>query len=342
MQRFVAGITALAMLGWSGAAQAWGSQGHQMVGAIADQLLTANAHAHVAQDLGFSLQVAATWPDCARSVGQVKGKFVYKADPQFATWCKVFETKAGKARMVDYVQRNWRQCVDDDPGRACHAKYHFADVAVQHDHYQLGQVGTDDHDVPHAIAAAIARLEDKPVPAPFDIKDHKEALFLLAHFVGDIHQPLHVGAVYLDPATGALVDPDAVGGDISAFKTQGGNIIMNAGGNLHSEWDAILASLGTTPAPTLLDAARQVPVTSGDLHIWPEAWATDTVLASHQAFAGLAFGPQASFVVRQKPVKAWPVTGKPATYSQDQRTLQAAQLAKAGKRLADLLNTIWP
>jgi len=342
MKHFIAAIMALATVGWSGSALAWGSQGHQLVGAIADQLLTDTARAKVKHDLGYSLQVAATWPDCARGVGKVNGKFAYTADPQFATWCKVFETKAGKARMVDYARRNWGQCVDDDPGRPCNAKYHFADVAVQHDHYQLGLAGTNDHDVPHAIEAAILRLQDKPVPAPFDIKDHKEALLLLAHFAGDIHQPLHVGAVYLDPATGALVDPDAAGGDISGFKTQGGNSIRISGGNLHSQWDGILTSLGTTPGPVLLDAARQVPATPGDPMTWPQAWATDTVMASHQAFAGLAFGPQASFIVRQKPVQQWPVTAKPATYSTDLRTLQAAQLAKAGKRLADLLNAIWP
>ncbi|WP_409362753.1 S1/P1 nuclease [Bradyrhizobium sp. CIR18] len=32
------------------------------------------------------------------------------------------------------------------------------------------------------------------------MKDKKEALFVLSHLVGDLHQPLHVGAVYLDSA----------------------------------------------------------------------------------------------------------------------------------------------
>lgn len=265
------------------------------------------------------------------------------ADPKFATWCRVFETRSGKTRMADYAGRNWHQCLDDDPGRPCNAKYHFADVALQEDHYHLGFAGTNDHDVAHAIAAAIARLEDKPVPAPFDIKDHKEALLLLAHFAGDIHQPLHMGAVYLAPSTGALVDPDTVGGDIASFKTQGGNIIMNGSSNLHGQWDGILASQGTSPGATLLDAARQVPVTAGDFHTWPEAWATDTVVASHTAFAGLTFGPQTAFTVRGRQVQAWPIADQPASYSQTVvRPLQAQQLAKAGKRLADLLNAIWP
>jgi hypothetical protein len=342
MKRLFAGIMALALVAAADTASAWGSQGHQLVGSIADRLLTDNARAHVQHDLGLSLQVAATWPDCVRAVGQVKGKFVYKADPRFATWCKVFETTAGKSRMRDYAKRNWRQCVDDDPKRVCNAKYHYADVAVQHDHYQLGQMGTNDHDVAHAIEAAIQKLDGKPVSAPFDIKDNKEALLLLAHFVGDIHQPLHMGAVYLDQ-TGALLDPDAVGGDVSADKTQGGNSIMNGGDNLHSQWDGILASLGTTARDALVEEARQVPATAGDYHAWPEAWATDTVLASQTAFAGLEFGPPKAFVVNHRTVTAWPVTARPPSYSQAVvRPLQEAQLVKAGKRLADLLNAIWP
>jgi len=39
---------------------AWGPQGHEYVGAIADQLLTANAKAQVKTVLGLDLRIAAT------------------------------------------------------------------------------------------------------------------------------------------------------------------------------------------------------------------------------------------------------------------------------------------
>jgi S1/P1 Nuclease len=58
------------------------------------------------------------------------------------------------------------------------------------------------------INAAIMVLQNMPAPAPFSIKDKKEALFLLAHFVGDLHQPMHVSAIYLDP-NGNFVDADS-------------------------------------------------------------------------------------------------------------------------------------
>lgn len=76
MKTFFAGLAFLSMIAAANAADAWGSQGHQLVGAIADQLLTDNARTHVQQELGVSLQVAATWPDCVRAVGrQANGTF---------------------------------------------------------------------------------------------------------------------------------------------------------------------------------------------------------------------------------------------------------------------------
>ena len=45
------------------------------------------------------------------------------------------------------------------------------------------------------------------------------AIILLAHYVADIHQPLHVGAEYFD-AQGRVTDPDK---DKSALGDEGGN-----------------------------------------------------------------------------------------------------------------------
>lgn len=51
-----------------GHAFAWGADGHQVVGSIADQLLSARARSEVNRILGFELRVAAPWADCVRSV----------------------------------------------------------------------------------------------------------------------------------------------------------------------------------------------------------------------------------------------------------------------------------
>ena len=77
------------------------------------------------------------------------------------------------------------------------------------------------HDVVSAINAAIAVLQGSASPSPVSFTSKREALRVLAHYVGGIHQPLHVGAIYLD-ASGHEVDPDAGTYD-PATKTQGGS-----------------------------------------------------------------------------------------------------------------------
>ena len=315
----------------------WDYQGHEMVGAIADRLLNANAKQQVAHHLGFSLQAAAPWPDCVRSiVHKDNGTFDYLPSPfhpEYRTPCKSFEGDAELARMKDYAKRNWVNCtyIPTTAGQ-CHAAFHFADVAIQRDGYDRRYVGTSDHDIVSAINAAILVLQDRPAPAPFSIKDKKEALFLLAHFVGDIHQPLHVGAVYLD-SNGNQVDPDDTRLDPNT-ETQGGNAIKDGTSNLHSEWDAIPETWGVTPGAAMLADARAVPPTPGPIKGWAASWASDTVKMAQMAFKDLTFfGPPhdwtVTFADRQK-------------YEQDADKIKRMQLAKGGARLAQLLNSIWP
>src|SRR5262245_7559750 len=95
---------------------AWGAEGHEVVGSIADQLLTGHpAKAKVASILGFELRIAAPWLDCVRSVVRhTDGTFEYAPDPhhpEYRAPCPSFETTSEQARMEDYVRRNWRNCV---------------------------------------------------------------------------------------------------------------------------------------------------------------------------------------------------------------------------------------
>src|SRR5471032_3207658 len=101
--KFAAGmIAALA----SANASCWGPDGHHTVGAIADRLIAGSHAAQQVQALlgGLSLQDAAVWADCARGVDPSKG-FVYTSAGAYPE-CKIFETPAGEAEMIDYVKRN--------------------------------------------------------------------------------------------------------------------------------------------------------------------------------------------------------------------------------------------
>jgi hypothetical protein len=177
-------------------------------------------------------------------------------------------------------------------------------------------------------------LEGNPAPGPFSIIDKKEALFMLAHFIGDLHQPLHVAAVYLG-ANGQHVDPDAAHRIDPTTDTEGGNLIRDQYSIFHTEWDAIPEDLGEAATPSLLSVAKSQPPSRGNAEDWPAAWASDTVLTGHDAFAGTEF--------KQTSPEHWSVTfDDRSAYLSSEDKIKRQQLAKAGARLAELLNAIWP
>lgn len=349
-------IICLLCLLQSVSAFAWGYQGHRVVGSIAAQLLNDNARAEVQKILNegaapdpkhdLDLRKAGPWADCVKSVERrADGSYDYVVNPEHLEWevpCTPFKSEAERARMVDYAARNWSNCLylPDGPGKppgACHNTYHFEDVAIQRDHFDRSFQGTSEHDLVAAITAAIAVLRDQPAPPPFSIKDKKEALSLLTHFVGDLHQPLHVGAVYLD-AEGRLVDPDMAHAVDPDTETIGGNAIQDQNVNLHGEWDDIPTDIGDAATRELLAEAHMVPASQGPIESWPAAWASDTIQVAHQAFDGLSFQR-----TEPPPKVEWSVSFDDHTaYLWLADLIKRKQLAKGGARLAEILNTIWP
>lgn len=315
-------------------AWAWGAAGHQTSGAIADGLLVGTRAAkQVKMILRMNLRTASLWADCAKGVSENSGSFTYTASQRFPE-CRTFETPAGKARMVDFVQRNWDGCHPVSGADPCHKQYHYTDVAILRSTYSKSDAGTGDHDLISALGAAIIVLQGGLAPKPFNIKDKKEALLLLAHYVGDVHQPLHVGAIYLD-AVGREVDPDAGLLD-PATQTRGGNQLVEDSHNLHAEWDAIPVSLDPRHfGKTGVANARKFPMTAGAVADWPVAWASETLGVSHEAFEGVTFAPE------NTTAHTWAVT-LPVGYAEMRTQLQRQQLLAAGARLAQVLQAVFP
>lgn len=325
------------------AALAWGFEGHRVTGSIADKLLKPNAKQQVQQILNdagtqdLDLRISGPWGDCVRSVAKHDdGKFRYEVDPdhlEFEVPCTPFNSSRERARIIDYAKRNWT-CGQE---RQCHTAFHFEDVAIQRNSFDRSFQGTNDHDLVAAVSAAIAVLTDKPAPPPFSIKDKKEALLMLTHFMGDLHQPLHVGAVFLG-ADGKLVDPDIAHQIDPATETAGGNAIQDQNLNLHHEWDDIPQDIGDAATRELLAEAQSVPASLGPVESWPATWATDTILVAHDAFKGLSFQ-----LVEPPPRAKWSVSfDDHIGYLRSMDAIKRKQLAKGGARLAEILNTIWP
>ncbi len=325
-------------------AHAFGSQGHMAVGNLGDKLIEGTAAAAQVKAIlgpGERLRQAAIWPDCARAVVQAGGGFKYAPNPMYPQKdCAFFETPAGKQELIDYVARNWDNCEYGGEKKECHKAFHFADIPLQLGHYAPDSVGAAPHDIVHGITAAIVFLRDGTRTEPFRFGDgdqgRREALRLLAHLLGDVHQPLHVGAVYLT-ASGRATNPKKTNKSSADSETRGGNLlVVGPKKNLHEQWDAINKSLG---AEDLTGEAAGVLASTGAIEGWAALWATESIGQARNAYRGLSFGKKKTTGSDQ----GWPVVFKdrPA-YLKAQDAIEKEQVTRGGARLAEVLQVLWP
>jgi S1/P1 Nuclease len=192
---------------------AYGPLGHEIVGAIADERLANTPTAAKINALlgGLTLEKAAVIADEIRGWDN-KGV----DDP------RSFHYSAH--RNIDRQLRDfWRANPPTpgvNPGAPSHHWFHYTDVpVVPAQRYRDGNTGRSKWDVVHMIPFCIQVLQGR-VPEQNERGITKAvAVILLAHYVGDIHQPLHVGAEYFDPQ-GRVADPDK---NKSALADEGGN-----------------------------------------------------------------------------------------------------------------------
>jgi hypothetical protein len=344
-------LAALAAVASAAPAAAWDYPGHRIVGAIADLVLQQHyteAHKRVSALLERkdangevvekrSLSQAAVFADCAK--------------PRNKDFCG----RPSSDEEIKYADRNKQ-----------HAKFHFTDVPLQQRKYIAGSAGTDDIDVVQMIAYAVAQLRgNKPAAKEgVDLTD-TEAVWLLAHLVGDIHQPLHVGAKYFDASCEKTVDPNVVGKPpkfgigTTVAETRGGGLIDLAAPppavpwakNLHFYWDgaAVVRAMQTAGfagseqefAKLLATAPPRGWETRGPPETWATQWANEIMPLAVEAHGRL----QIRKASKPAPVSGaanckWETTIYPAYdvwAGQHART----QIAKAGFRLAALFKAIF-
>ena len=302
----------------------YGPNGHETVGYLADELIAGTpAEIQVKALLGTeTLGEAATWAD--------RAKAKHLTDPE----------------MIAFVTANSQ-----------HHDYHYTDVPIQETQYVDNTFGTKPVDIEHVMTQCIEVLRGNNNPAtnPHGFTP-KIALRLLAHFVGDMHQPLHVGAAYFRQVNGKeqLRDPnsvtgctDDVGGNAINYKPKStGKTIM-----LHMYWDdktvanaMTHAGASTTKqyASFLAASGAVVAQTSGAVTDWPKKWADEMLPISAQAHHGMKFGPRVNGTVFGQPHAVWTVQKTPKNYETWARDTVEERLTTAGNRLAQILHAIWP
>ena len=314
-RRSVLSITASAALvsGLSLTVAAFGSAGHRIVGTLAElHLQNTRALKEVRRILpqNQTLADAAVWPDT------IKDPIYEDADTN------IFKLK--------------------HPG---HDTYHYANLAFQAERYSLDAPGARASDIVQTTREAIRVL--KTGNGPFS---EREALRIVAHLVGDIHQPLHVGTGFIASSGPlAFVQPN---GPTGWRPTLGGNLLVYGPENrfnLHSYWDSHAVNITIDRDDVAAYAARlQREVkpstnwtTPGDADGWPAQWATEGLAHAKEAYRGIRLiadlGPDAD----KRNAHRWSIE-QPSDYDARARPLIRQQLALGGYRLAAVLKAVWP
>lgn len=307
--------------GISANAFGWGGDGHKTIGAIADQMLAGSPTSKKLKTLlqpGESLSSISTWADCAKGF----------------TYCQKELTPEQKAFATANPQ---------------HHDYHYTDIPIDSVSYSEATYGKTDHDVVQILKESISTLRGNPGTHQFS---KREALMLLTHLLGDLHQPLHVGAVYLD-ANGAIQEPTQPLIDSKkVFATEGGNKLHINGTTrvIHGYWDsdAVKTIMRRKKvidpahlATALLDSNSKPLQIKGDLDKAIETWADESLTDSKLAFDGVAIGNHTENYKDSKggATDGWAIT-LPTIYPKLASDIASDRLLLAGKRLAAVLAQI--
>jgi len=360
-------LIVFAVVGFRASLLAYGPLGHQIVGAIADERLANTPTAAKVYALlnGMRLEKAALIAD------EIKGWDKKGVDDPRSFYYSA-------RRNLDRQLRDfWRaNQPTHDPDAPSHHWFHYTDVPVMPaQRYRDGTIGRSRWDVVHMIPFCIDVLQGR-IPEENERKITKPvAVILLAHYVADIHQPLHVGVAYFDPQ-GHLADPDK---DRLALADEGGNTFTLELSDepprrrgirkkkFHGFWDNDSVNTlfpqmpGRLPKKELeaqIDPFKrqlvhematneprnwQMP-SNVSLDSYAEAWADEILPTAREAHARLDFRNVKPFLDNDRVVAAGQAIERQAA----SRTLYRAwasevvrdELHKAGWRLADLLEKI--
>ena len=243
------GVLALAILHCT-AAFGWGNEGHSLVCEIANQRLTPAGQALVAEAQAFRTEILDPFRDCPA--------------------CQAAHPDDGRAMTLRQA------CIWPDESRRDTFRgtyeYHFINVPK-------AAATFDMHRDCRALDCAIVGIQRYAryvaLPRSESSRERERrvlALRFLGHFVGDLHQPLHVGFAEDFGGTGIDVRWDT------------GTGIINK--NLHSVWDSEILRRAGLISQTEDGPLLNAEITPAELAAWQtfdlQAWASCACGARHR------------------------------------------------------------
>lgn len=306
---------------------AWGEKGHKTVGQIAQlRLANTNTLTRINQILrpGETLANISMWADRVKDSSNFDPQAVHP-DP---------DTQHFFRQMAFQRNREW----------------HFVDLPLQCQGYSDidCKTFTSQTDIVHIINLSIRKLRGGNVPR----LTSRNALRLLVHLVGDLHQPLHVGVGFINvdgDNNQILIERNPTRVLENDFPhDRGGNDLLISGAdsdNLHSFWDIDLVeeARGNQSlfqfATSLNNSIPQSPSWDGqgNAYTWAEQWASDSLQVSNQrAYNSIRI--KNVVIIDDEPKYR---TERGNNYTSQNTPIVEQQLKKGGYRLAKLLQAVF-
>ena len=307
----------------------WGLPRHELIADAAANFLTRTAQQAIAAIIaplgaGTSLRDLAGWAD------QIKART--PSDTLDA------DTNQFLAQFPNDASRDW----------------HFVNLPLGIGTYAAAKEAgfTRNDDVVQMLQKSIEVLQGSSA-----LMSKLNALRMVVHLTGDVHQPVHVGCGFIKPGNppSIIVDPAAIKAGGLAHDRGGNDILLPLGGNanLHGYWDSTLAGGidESSPGPNALVSRQahptrklvmlmertEVPAAAADVVAvgqWPAMWANESLLSAVEAYSTLKIVSK----LGNKYKVSW--EGK-AAYDERCSPILSSRLTAAAHRLAQLLNTIY-
>lgn len=212
----------------------------------------------------------------------------------------------GDAPALMVLESGWADEIRAD--RPETAPWHFVNIEVGSSGYDAKRDCPKDNCVVRQIERDVGLLRDERAP----VAARRDGLRFLIHFVGDLHQPLH-----------ATDRHDKGGNNFTIYEGRKRS-------NLHRVWDEdLVEALGPDPLADAADIEAALPAGEKARMMagTPADWANETFqTGTREIYARLP---------AQGPVRL------PRDYASRERAVVRQQLARAGFRLAMLLNAIY-
>ena len=192
------------------------------------------------------------------------------------------------------------------PSRRETAPWHYVDIPIDRNRLDMARDCARDDCIVGQIEAMKRRL-GAPDTTP---ERRREALMFLIHFIGDLHEPLH------------CADHDDRGGNTVRV------LFFDRETNLHTVWDSGLISHMAPADELFAELSREALRNAGK---WDEGTVVDWAEESHRVAQKIVYG----LLPKVADGGAVPLG---AAYEQKADPVVKEQLAKAGARLAAVLN----